>query len=173
MASLKRSFGKTILLEHSKKILNRLEETALFRSASSIALYYAIPGEVQTAAFIEKWHHKKQLLLPLIEGDHLRLLTYTGKESLKPGAFGIPEPDGTTPPVPESDIDLIIVPGVAFDRQCNRMGRGKGYYDRLLSTTKAPKIGICFDFQLLESIPVEPFDIKMDMIITEKEIVNG
>ncbi|HQG08910.1 MAG TPA: 5-formyltetrahydrofolate cyclo-ligase, partial [Dysgonamonadaceae bacterium] len=70
-------------------------------------------------------------------------------------------------------IDLIIVPGVAFDRKLNRLGRGKGYYDRLLSQLKSPKIGICFDFQLLESIPVEDWDIKMDMIVAQNEIVIG
>lgn len=73
--------------------------------------------------------------------------------------------------VPENEIDLIIVPGVAFDRQRNRLGRGKGFYDRLLSTLNVPKIGISYDFQLKDQIPVEPFDRKMDLIITEKEII--
>lgn len=173
MASLKKSYGKTTLLDFSEKILKLLEETELFRQASCIALYYSIPGEVQTAGFLEKWFEKKQLLLPLVVGDDLRLLPYKGKESLQPGAFGIPEPIDTEATVPESAVDLIIVPGVAFDRQLNRMGRGKGYYDRLLSTLQAPKIGICFNFQLQNNIPVEPFDKKMDLIITEKEIITG
>jgi len=73
--------------------------------------------------------------------------------------------------LPENEIDLIIVPGVAFDRQRNRLGRGKGFYDRLLSTLNVPKIGISYDFQLKDQIPVEPFDRKMDLIITEKEII--
>ena len=161
------------MLDLSEKILKLLEETELFRQASCIALYNAIPEEVQTAAFLEKWFVKKRLLLPLVVGDDLRLLPYKGIDSLKPGAFGILEPVDQETTIPEADIDLIIVPGVAFDRQLNRMGRGKGYYDRLLSTLQAPKIGICFDFQLQEMIPVEPFDKKMDMIITEKEIITG
>lgn len=161
------------MLDFSEKILKRLEETELFRQASCIALYHAIPGEVQTAGFIEKWFDKKQLLLPLVIGDDLRLLPYEGYDSLIPGAFGILEPTNTETTVPESDVDLIIVPGVAFDCQLNRMGRGKGYYDRLLSTLQAPKIGICFDFQLQESIPVESFDKKMDMVITENKIITG
>ena len=153
--------------------MKRLEETELFRQASCIALYYSISGEVQTAAFLEKWFDKKLILLPLIVGDDLCLLPYKGKDSLKPGVFGIPEPIDTETTVTESDVDLIIVPGLAFDRQLNRMGRGKGYYDRLLSTIQAPKIGICFDFQMQKSIPVESFDKKMDMVITEKEIITG
>lgn len=166
-------YAKTKLLDFSEKILKLLEDTNIFRQASCIALYYSIPGEVQTAAFLEKWFEKKQLLLPLVVGDDLRLLPYKGKETLKPGAFGIPEPVDREIAIPESAIDLIIVPGVAFDRRLNRMGRGKGFYDRLLSTLQAPKVGICFDFQLQETVPVEPFDRKMDMIITEKEIITG
>ena len=173
MASLKRSYTKTTLQDLSAKIMERLEETDLFRQASCIALYHAISGEVQTAGLIEKWYREKKLLLPLIKGNDLQLLLYSGKESLKAGAFGILEPTEDCMAVPENEIDLIIVPGVAFDRQLNRMGRGKGYYDRLLSTLQAPKIGICFDFQLQDTVPTESFDKKMDMIITEKEIVNG
>lgn len=161
------------MLDFSEKILKQLEETELFRQASCIALYYSIPGEVQTAAFLEKWFDRKQLLLPLVVGNDLRLLPYKGCDTLTQGVFGIPEPTDIETAIPESNVDLIIVPGVAFDRQLNRMGRGKGYYDRLLSTLQAPKIGICFDFQLQETIPVEPFDKKMDMIITEKEVITG
>lgn len=173
MALLKKSYTKTSLLDFSGKILKRLEETQLFRQASCIALYYSIPGEVQTAGFLDKWYDKKQLLLPLVTGNDLRLLPYRGKESLQPGAFGIPEPADRETTVDESEADLIIVPGVAFDRQMNRLGRGKGYYDRLLSSLSVPKIGICYGFQLLESIPVAPFDRKMDLIITEEQILSG
>ena len=168
MASLKRSYEKTALLDLSVKIMSRLEETKLFQQASCIALYHALPGEVQTADFIEKWYRHKRILLPVVKGNDLQLFIYTGKESLKNGAFGIWEPSEDST-VPEEDIDLVIVPGVAFDRQHNRLGRGKGFYDRLLSTLSAPKIGICYSFQLKEHIPTEPFDKKMDLILTEKE----
>lgn len=155
----------------SEKIQKQLEETELFRHASCIALYHAIPGEVQTASLIEKWYLNKQLLLPLIEGNDLLLFPYTGINSVKNGIFGILEPIKTETAISENTTDLIIIPGVAFDRQLNRLGRGRGYYDRLLASVHAPKIGICYDFQLIEQIPTEPFDRKMDMIITEKEII--
>ena len=115
MASLKRSYTKTTLQDLSAKIMERLEETDLFRQASCIALYHAISGEVQTAGLIEKWYREKKLLLPLIKGNDLQLLLYSGKESLKAGAFGILEPTEDCMAVPENEIDLIIVPGVAFD----------------------------------------------------------
>lgn len=171
MASQKKEYSKSTLCSLSDKILENLGTTEVFRTASCVAIYHAIPGEVQTASFIEKWYTKKKILLPVIEGDDLRLLPYTGSESLKAGVFGILEPIRTDLSIAENDIDLIVVPGVAFDRERNRMGRGKGYYDRLLSTLQAPKAGICFGFQLLPSIPVEPFDKKMDLVITEEEII--
>ena len=138
--------------------MDRLEQTELFQAASCIALYHAIPGEVQTAGFIEKWYQKKKLLLPLIVGDDLRLLLYEGPESLKPGPFGILEPK----------VDGIEVP--KNDKDKNRMGRGRGFYDRLLSTLNAPKVGICFGFQMIPQVPVEPLDKKMDYVITEDTI---
>ena len=71
-----------------------------------------------------------------------------------------------------SEIELIIVPAVAFDRNGNRLGRGKGFYDRLLQTTSATKIGVGYDFQLIEEIPAEPHDIPMDMVITQKHYIK-
>lgn len=173
MALLKKSYTKIILSDLSKRILEQLEETRLFRDASCIALYHALPGEVQTALFLEKWYQKKQLLLPLVTGNDLRLLPYRGPESVRTGAFGILEPVDTGNSVPENEVDLIIVPGVAFDRRLNRLGRGKGFYDRLLCTLNVPRIGICYDFQMKETIPTESFDKKMDLVITEKEILTG
>ena len=96
------------------------------------------------------------------------LRQYTGPECLVAGEqFGIGEPTG--PIWTDLDaIQIIIVPGVAFDRSGNRMGRGRGFYDRMLkSTVGALKIGIAYDFQMLDEIPVEPHDVKMDRIITE------
>lgn len=172
MALRKKEYSKITLSDLSADIMSNLEQTDEFRAASSIALYHALPGEVQTADFIEKWHRKKQLLLPVVEGNDLRLLVYTGPEAVQKGAFGILEPIGSKSRPEEKEIDLIIVPGVAFDRQKNRMGRGKGYYDRLLASLSIPRIGLCFDFQLFDEIPTEPFDKKMDMLITEKEVIR-
>ncbi len=172
IASLKRAYSQEALQELSEKLLERLEATSHFQQAACVALYNAIPGEVQTACFLQKWYQKKRLLLPLVVGDDLHLLPYAGEEGLRPGAFGIMEPIDQGITVAEEEIDLIIVPGVAFDRQLNRLGRGKGFYDRLLTTVQAPKVGICFDFQLIDNVPVEPFDRKMDIIITEKELIS-
>jgi len=171
IASLKHNHSSEELQKLSREIMYSLEKSNLFQEAHCVALYNAIPGEVQTASFIHKWYKQKQILLPLVVGCDLKLLPYKGEDSLKAGAFGIMEPvdDGTI--ISNDDIDLIVVPGVAFDRERNRLGRGKGYYDRLLSQLKASAIGICFDFQLKGQIPTEAFDRKMDLVITEKEII--
>ena len=172
MAARKSGYSTTALREWSGLIAERVERDELFRNASCVALYHALPGEVQTAELIERWADRKRILLPLVAGNDLRLLRYDGPRSLHVGAYGIlePRPDGEEPPLEE--IDLIIVPGVAFDRERNRMGRGKGFYDRLLSTLDAPRIGLCYDFQLVEQVPVEPFDKRMDRIITERESIG-
>jgi 5,10-methenyltetrahydrofolate synthetase len=151
--------------------LNRLEESKIFRQANCIALYHSLPDEVRASAFIEKWNKTKTILLPVINGDNIVLRKYTGVNNLTKGVYGIPEPEQTG----EDSIipEIIIIPGIAFDRHYNRIGRGKGYYDRLLSGLRVPKIGLCFSFQLLQEIPSEPFDIKMDMIVTDKELLQA
>jgi 5-formyltetrahydrofolate cyclo-ligase len=94
----------------------------------------------------------------------LELRLYSGRDSLRVGAYNILEPVG--PVFSDYDsIDLAVVPGVAFTADGIRLGRGKGYYDRLLPRIKARKIGICFPFQILHSIPAESFDIRMDEVI--------
>ncbi|MDD3358745.1 MAG: 5-formyltetrahydrofolate cyclo-ligase [Parabacteroides sp.] len=171
IAFQKKLHDKEWLKTMSHQILSKIEETDEFRNASSVALYHAIAGEVQTSDFINKWYKEKQIYLPVIEGDNLTLRLYSGPESVKAGVFGILEPIPTNNSG-DPDISLIIVPGVAFDRNRNRMGRGKGYYDRLLKHNEAYKIGICYGFQLIEEVPVEHFDIPMDMIITESEVIR-
>ncbi|MCD7978591.1 MAG: 5-formyltetrahydrofolate cyclo-ligase [Tannerellaceae bacterium] len=172
IALLKKLHTPDILSDHSEEICRKLEEQELFRQASCIAIYHALPGEVQTTSILRKWHPHKKLLLPLIQGYDLSLYPYTGENSVQKGNFGIWEPIPRGTAYEAKEIDLIIVPGIAFDQQLNRMGRGKGFYDRLLSSISAPKIGICFDFQLRESIPCEAFDIPMDMVITEKSVLT-
>lgn len=145
--------------------MKKLEVDPLFKRAHTILLYYSLKDEVQTHDFIDKWSNRKTILLPVVVTDNIELRIYTGKEYLAEGAFHINEPIGQAYTNYDT-IDLAIVPGVAFDENGNRLGRGKGYYDRLLPHIEATKIGICFPFQLLKRIPTEPFDKKMDKIIT-------
>lgn len=170
IAHSKKAYTAGQLAGWSDEIRNNLERLPAFRSASCIALYHALPGEVQTATWLARWMGQKEIALPRVQGDDLLLLPYAGPDSVERGAFGIWEPavlPGSRSI--ENRIDLIVVPGVAFDRKLNRLGRGGGFYDRLLSTLRASRIGVCFGFQLFDDIPAEDFDRKMDAVVTERE----
>lgn len=108
----------------------------------------------------------KRIILPVVTGDELELRVYTGPQDLAIGSYGIAEPTGA-PFTDYETIDLAVIPGVAFDRYGHRLGRGKGYYDRLLPQIPASKVGICFPFQLIEEVPAEAFDFRMDTIIAQ------
>lgn len=162
---LKNELSEDLRLESSELIMKKLSENDFFIKAKVVLLYYSMKDEVFTHHFIEQWYNKKIILLPVVKGETLDLKVYRGKDCLIPGdQFGIPEPDGT-PFVDYESIDCMVIPGVAFDKNKNRMGRGRGFYDRLLSLTDATKIGVCFNFQMFDNIPVEEHDIKMDEVI--------
>ena len=166
MAATKAIYRKSgSLKELSAEVLQRLEACPAFKAAKTVMLYYALPDEVDTHNFVEQWAKEKQIILPVVIGDDLELRSYHGRYELAVGAYGIEEPTG--PAFTEEErIECIVVPGVAFDRHGNRLGRGKGYYDRLLPRLpQAYKIGLCFPFQLVDEVPAEPFDIPMDEVI--------
>ena len=155
------------LQTESEKIMSLLEMHERFQKAHVVLVYYALPDEPATSGRLEEWRKTKQVLLPVVEGDHLLIREYTGKESLAEGAFHIMEPTGPVFTAFET-IDLVVVPGVAFDEHRHRLGRGKGYYDRLLSMPAFQhcyKLGICFDFQKVAEVPVEANDILMDEVL--------
>ena len=166
MRALKREVPPEEKARRSALIMQQVEAMPAFADAKVVLLYWSMADEVQTHPFVERWYRDKVLLLPCVDGDDLRLRRYTGPECMVAGEqFGIGEPTG-----PEwTDLDavqMIVVPGVAFDSKGNRMGRGRGFYDRLLkSTPHAVKVGVAYGFQMLESIPTEPHDVRMDHVI--------
>jgi 5-formyltetrahydrofolate cyclo-ligase len=150
----------------SERIMALLEGTPQFREAQTVMLYSSLPDEVRTTAFIEKWRNRKRVILPTVVGDDIVPVELTPDTPFAVGDFNILEPQNRPY---TGGYDLIVVPGMAFDRTGNRLGRGKGYYDRFLSQHPAvPKIGICFDFQLVGAVPTEANDIRMDEVLTGK-----
>jgi 5-formyltetrahydrofolate cyclo-ligase len=150
----------------SNIIMAKIERMEAFAQAKSIMLYWSMPDEVITHDFILKWASTKEILLPSVQGNELALREFKSMDDLKPGqAFGIMEPCGQDFCDYQS-IDIIIVPGVAFDLKNRRLGRGKAYYDKFLNLTNALKIGICFDFQLVDEVPAGMHDLAMDMVIS-------
>lgn len=166
----KKEFSLPEKIELSKPIFEKIEKEELFKKAKVVLLYYSMDDEVYTHDFVEKHYKTKTILLPCVDGDDLILRQYLGIESMKAGEqFGILEPIGKE--FRDTDkIDLMIIPGVAFDKEKNRLGRGRGFYDRLLKTVNATKIGVCFDFQVVEQVPTEDFDVKMDVVISTTNI---
>lgn len=146
-------------------VFQRLEQSAAFQLAERILMYHSLPDELETHRFLDKWKSRKKFFLPRVNGVNLELLPYD-RSRLEFGSFHIEEPQGDDT-YPIDDIEVVIVPGVAFDRKGRRLGRGKGFYDRLLQSAKITKIGVGYDFQLLEELPMEDHDVAMDMVITE------
>ena len=166
---------RSMLLEAEKmsaadEVFEQLEKTAAFLLADRILMYHSLPDELSTHRFLDKWHGRKSFYLPRVNGVNLEILPYD-ESRLELGAFHIEEPTGNNT-VPAEDIELVIVPAVAYDRSGNRLGRGKGFYDRLLATTKATKVGVGYEFQIVDEIPAEPHDVKMDMVITQKTVIR-
>lgn len=187
----KRQFSSDELAELSFHTIKRLFAIPQFRRAQTILLYYSLNDEVDTHRLIEYLSSQsnlgdnfsqsdfrdidtshdmtlpKKILLPKVIGEQeMELREYTCEGDLAEGSFGIKEPSGRIFSDYEK-IDCAVIPGMAFDRHNNRLGRGKGYYDRLLSKFPAHvyKIGVSFDFQKFETIPSEPTDIKMDAVV--------
>ncbi|MDE6277695.1 MAG: 5-formyltetrahydrofolate cyclo-ligase [Muribaculaceae bacterium] len=153
-------------LAAAERVFETVQKMAAFTLARRILLYHSLPDELSTREFIDRWHERKEFFLPRVNGLNLEILPYD-RSKLHLGAFQIEEPDGTET-VDLKDIDLVIVPAVAYDRQGNRVGRGKGYYDRLLSTARAlTKIGVGYGFQLVDEIEADPFDVAVDFVVTD------
>ena len=152
--------------ELSLSILEKIEESAAFKSSNIIMAYWSMDDEVFTHDFVIKWAEQKRIILPVVNGDELELKEFKGVDKLIAGEnFGIPEPNGSIFESPEQ-IQMILVPGVAFDRNYNRMGRGKAYYDKLLRISKAYKLGVCFNFQVFEEVPFDELDVQMNNIVS-------
>ena len=152
----------------SAALVQRLTCHPRFMAAKTVLLYHALPDEPSLAEVLTLWHKRKTLLLPKVIGEALTLHPYTGSESMAAGAFGIEEPT-TTEWTALEQIDLIIVPARAYDKQGHRLGRGRGYYDRFLSlpdVRHAYTSGLAFPPQMVDAVPTEPHDQPLDEILT-------
>ncbi len=144
---------------------SKVESLQEFKDARTVLLYMAIEGEVPTEEFIRRWHTAKRIIIPKVVKEELYLYEYSPRR-LAEGYRGIPEPSEDAVRADCSEVELAIVPGVAFTRQGARLGRGKGFYDRLLPHLNCPKAGICFSYRILPDIPSDPWDITLDRVIS-------
>lgn len=157
-------------LSHSLQIQQRLLQSIEFQSASAIALYSPVLNEVFTEQLFRAARNAGKLIAyPRVRGADLEFVQVAEASALAPGSFGVLEPTGDQLLSPGA-LDMVVVPGVGFDRRGGRLGYGKGFYDRGLHCSQRPGclVGLCFELQLLERLPAESHDVHMDIIITEK-----
>lgn len=136
--------------------------------AKRIGIYCSMRGEVDTYGLMEHWFWDKDITIatPRVNGNEMDFFKISSFKDLAMGSFKILEPQ-TNEKIAPDELDVIIVPIVAFDKNKHRIGYGKGYYDRYLKQTPAKKIGIAFSFQEVDEILVDPFDVDCDIVITE------
>jgi 5-formyltetrahydrofolate cyclo-ligase len=162
----------------SRRIFEQLVRSDDYRLADRVLCYVSFRSEVSTRQFLaESLHDGKQVAVPFCVDDHLDLFWLEGLCDLSPGTLGILEPKPELRSRPErraavEQLDLVVVPGVAFDRRCGRLGYGKGYFDRLLWNARAETTlaAVAFDCQVFPEVPVLPHDVRVDKLITERGV---
>lgn len=163
--AIKKSLGAETLLAKSAPLADRLATDPHYVSSDIVMLYYPLWDEPDTrSAITMSLNLNKRVILPTVVGDDIVPVEVTSGTQWLEGPFGIMEPQADPY---NGDIDFILVPGVAFTRTLSRLGRGRGYYDRFLSLhPSAYRLGVCFDFQIVPSLPLEPHDLPMQNLIT-------
>jgi 5-formyltetrahydrofolate cyclo-ligase len=167
----------------SRAVDELLASTEWWREAAWVFAYIAMPGEVETREIITRaYKERKKVAIPRIEGQELTFYAYDGRtRDLLPNQFGVLEPDPVWVPVPPEQLEgrrlLILAPGLGFDRSRQRLGRGKGFYDRFLERVRSAGvsvrvIGLAFAEQLVEAVPVGGQDQPLDGVVTDRELVR-
>ena len=162
----------------SRQIFQQIASLAEYAGAGTLMIYLDFRDEVRTQWFVPAaWAQDKRVVVPYCDQDRLGLFRLDRFDELASGTMGILEPKPELRGLADrridpTECDLIVVPGVAFDRRGGRLGYGKGYYDRLLHEVRgdATKLAVCFECQLFPDIPSLPHDIRMDMIVTETTV---
>lgn len=166
---------EAVLHEHSLRILERFTALPAYRDASLLLAYVDAKREVETRLLMSKaWEDGKKVAAPRVDGDGVMHYYYLDSfDGLEPGSFGIMEPRKDCL-LCEAEEGLLLMPGVAFDEHCHRVGYGGGYYDRYLE--KHPRlvhIALAFEFQIFPEVPYEEHDICPEQIVTENRILKG
>ncbi len=146
----------------SAAVVDKVMASVEFQKAKTVMLYYPIHNEIDLRGLL-RLAPEKQYFLPVTHRKSIEVRSYAKGDKLKKGKFGIPEPQTEAY---KGKMDLILVPGVAFDKKGHRMGRGGGYYDRFLKRFRhAKKVGVAYKFQMVKKVPTSWHDVKMDRVI--------
>lgn len=175
---IRNSLTENERITYSRQISEQLLRQPWYESSEEILVYSAIQSEVDLSVFCKQaWLDGKMLYFPKVFGDHMVFFLVRDEQQLCSGAFGVMEPDveHVSLPLylPSGNVVPMLVPGVAFSKKGDRIGYGKGYYDRyMVRHPEVNTVGICFTCQLLDDIPAESQDIAMHQIVTEEQIYS-
>lgn len=168
----RRALPAGLYAEKSKLIGEQLKHLSEYKDAHSVLFYVSTPEEVHTHELIkEALAEGKLVYVPKILDEQMFICPLYDFEELVLGEYGILEPGANAGSEEFIRFDVIVVPGVGFDHHGNRLGRGKGFYDRLLKETKGYKVGLAFEEQLVPELPTQAHDIPMDTLITDQNLL--
>ena len=175
LIEIRKEFSEKEVCEKSRMIIEKLKELEMYNNAEEVMFYVSLDPEVDTKEFIksELDDGVRRVLVPFVEGIKMGVSEIKSFDDLEKGEFGVLEPVGSADREYEGKIDLILIPGVAFDNKGGRVGYGKAYYDYFLKKyDESLKIGLAFDEQIVKKVPVEDHDVKVDIIITDKRVIR-
>jgi 5-formyltetrahydrofolate cyclo-ligase len=173
MLEKRSAMSKEEVAEKSAEIVRKLVALPEFEKARSVMLYSSVRNEVITDKAIEEARRLgKKVMLPVTNTAEKKIYAceFREGEKLTKGPYGISEPERK---IAVENIDLVLVPGIAFDREGGRIGCGFGYYDVFLKTTSAKKVGLSFDSHIVEKLPQKEYDVVMDAVISEKQVIRN
>ena len=167
------SLSQAEILEKSRKIEDCLFSLQQYKNAKTIMFFVSFNSEVNTHNMIKNSLKNKTVIVPKVVNNEIEPSIIIDFDNLiSSGKFGILEPIEAMK-IAYKNIDLVLVPGIAFDIEGHRIGYGFGYYDKFLKKVpKAVKIGLCFDFQVVDKVPREEHDVPVDLIVTDKEVLE-
>lgn len=164
--ALKRQMTAEEIEARSEHLRRLFTSTEAYRNAGTIYGYMSYNQEVRTLPLLEQaLREGKRVAIPKCYGDEMRFIFMEDLSQVEKSSCGIPEPIADTP-VADDETALVLMPGLAFDRVGHRIGYGGGFYDKFLSAeTNHPTVALCFDFQVVENLPTEEFDIPVDLVL--------
>jgi 5-formyltetrahydrofolate cyclo-ligase len=156
----------------SERIVERVLALPEVGAAGTVMAFWSFGSEVETSALIERLHAGKRVVLPRVAEGDILAVAYAPGDPVTATTFGAMEPAGADV-VPPEEVDVVIVPGVAFDRRGGRVGYGGGFYDRLFAKAPSvPAVAVAFAVQLVDEVPQGRSDARVDLIVTEDEVIR-
>lgn len=161
--------------EKSAVICQKIVDSNVFKNAKVVFAFLSFGSEVDTSLIVKTcFEQGKKVCVPVCKKDCVMdaVAIQSTSDMTYDNKYGIAEPKDVSNVVDKLDIDLVIVPGSVFDKRLNRMGYGKGYYDRYFVGTRAKRVALAFDCQIVDEVPVDEYDVKMHCIITENQVIG-